>query len=165
MITLCHCRATQWLSIGNDMTCCFFGHKDTPSTIKPALEEAIADLIENQNCDSFLVGHQGSFDGIVLGVLRNLKQKYPNISYNVVLAYMPGEKTEYEFYAPEETMYPEGLESVHPRFAISWRNKWLVNECDFVICYINRSWGGAAQYVELAQKKNKSVINLASRSL
>lgn len=147
------------------MTCCFFGHKDTPSTIKPSLEAAVVDLIENHNADSFLVGHQGSFDYMVLGVLRNLKQRYPNISYNVVLAYMPGEKTEWEFFAPEETIYPEGLESVHPRFAISWRNKWLVKESDTVICNISHSWGGAAQYVELAQKKNKRIINLASRSL
>lgn len=150
---------------GDILTCCFFGHKDTPSTIKPELRAVIVDLIENRECDSFLVGHQGSFDSLVLGVLRNLKHEYPHITYNIALAYMPGEKTEWELYKPEETMFPDGLESVHPRFAISWRNKWLVNESDYVVCYITHSWGGAAQYVELAQKKKKTVINIASHSL
>lgn len=145
------------------MTCCFFGHKDTPSPVRGALETVIVDLIENHGADSFLVGHQGSFDGMVLGTLRKLKEWYPHITYNVVLAYMPGEKTERDLYAPEETMYPEGLESVPRRFAISWRNKWMVGESDTVICYIAHSWGGAAQFVELAERKKKTVINLAKK--
>ena len=60
-------------------------------------------------------------------------------------------------------MYPEGLESVPRRFAISWRNKWMVGESDTVICYIAHSWGGAAQFVELAERKKKTVINLAKK--
>lgn len=57
-------------------------------------------------------------------------------------------------------MLPEGIESVHPRYAISWRNKWIVNESDMVICYITHSWGGAAQYVEKAKKKGATINNL-----
>ena len=80
----------------------------------------------------------------------------------IVLAYMPAEKQEYSSYDPMETLYPEGLESVHPRFAISWRNKWMVHEADVVVTYITHSWGGSAQFAELAERKKKRVINIAS---
>ena len=71
----------------------------------------------------FYVGHQGQFDAYVYSELKKLKQEYPQINYAVVLAYMPGKKTEYDDYS--DTMLPEGIESVHPRYAISWRNNWM----------------------------------------
>ena len=144
-------------------TCCFFGHKDTPSTIAPELENVLTDLIENHGVVSFLMGHQGGFDHMALGAVRKLKERYPHITYNVVLAYMPGEKEEWSFYEPEETMYPEGLEEVHPRYAISWRNKWMLTESEYVVAYVKHSWGGAAKYYESAQKKNTKIINIAEK--
>ena len=59
-------------------------------------------------------------------------------------------------------MLPEGIEGVHPRYAISWRNKWMVTESDFVIAYITHSWGGAAKYYEMAVKKGRHVINIGT---
>ena len=145
------------------MTCSFFGHKDAPSNIYPTLVETINELITNHEINSFLVGNQGSFDSMVLRALRQLKQQHPHISYNVVLAYMPTEKQEYDPYEFGETMIPEGLETVHPRYAISWRNKWMVNESEYVVAYVKHSWGGAAKYLELAQKKNKTIVNIAEK--
>ena len=52
---------------------------------------------------------------------------------------MASEETEQELYTAEETMFPEGLEDIHPRLAISWRNKWIVNQSKFVVCYITHS--------------------------
>ena len=57
------------------------------------LEEAIEKLIVEQNISSFLFGNQGHFDGMALKAARKMKSKYPHISYNVVLAYIPAEKT------------------------------------------------------------------------
>lgn len=74
---------------------------------------------------------------------------------------MPKRKEEYSTHSPVETMYPEGLEAVPPRFAISWRNKWMVRESDAVVGYISHAWGGAAQYVEMTQKGKKQVINFS----
>lgn len=143
------------------MTCCFFGHKDAPSTITPRLEDTIENLIVEHGVLNFLVGNQGQFDSMVLSGLRRLKNKYPEISYNVVLAYMPTEKGEWNPYEYWETVLPEGLEAVHPRYAISKRNEWMVNESDVVVCYIKHSWGGAYKYVEMAQRKKKQILNIA----
>lgn len=143
------------------MVCCFFGHKNVNSNLTECLLPILNELI-TEGVDSFLVGNQGSFDSIVLHTLRLLKEKHPHITYHIVLAYMPGAKQEYSSYDPMETLYPEGLESVHPRFAISWRNKWMIQEADVVVTYITHSWGGAAQFAELAERKKKRVINIAS---
>ena len=101
------------------MVCSFFGHKNTPRIIYPQIRECIEKLITLYNVDSFMVGNQGDFDYMVLKALRQLKQEYPHIYYNVVLAYLPTQKQEYEAYDPLETFLPEGIETVPRRFAIS----------------------------------------------
>lgn len=142
--------------------CTFFGHRDCPETIKPKLRETLVDLIVNHKVDMFYVGHQGQFDAIVRSTLRELKKEYPQINFAVVLAYMPGKKTEYDDYS--DTMLPEGIESVYPRYAISWRNNWMLRRSDYVITYITHSWGGAVQYVNKAKTQGKTVIALVKTS-
>lgn len=141
--------------------CTFFGHRECPDTIKPKLQEILVDLIVNHGVDMFYVGNQGQFDAIVRGALRDLKKEYPQIDYAVVLAYMPGERNDYDDYS--DTMLPEGIEAVHPRYAISWRNNWLLKQSDYVVTYITHSWGGAAQYAIKAKKQGKTVINLGTQ--
>lgn len=138
--------------------CCFFGHRDTPNNIADKLEQTIIDLIENKSVDTFYMGNQGGFDSMVRHTLKKLKQKYPHINYAVVLAYMPGKKEKYEDYS--DTIYPDGLENVPPKFAIDRRNRWLIDNSDYIVAYISRSYGGAAKFYELALKKKKTVINL-----
>ena len=54
---------------------------------------------------------------------------------------------------------PDGIEKVPPRFAISYRNRWMVKHADYVIAFVHRG-GGAEQFVKLAERQKKSVINL-----
>ena len=140
------------------LACTFFGHSDCPETIRHNLQAVLSDLIVNQNIEMFYVGNQGQFDAIVRNVLRVLKMDYPSINYAVVLAYMPGKKSEYEDHS--DTMLPEGIEMVHPRYAISWRNNWMLRQSEYVVTYITRTWGGAAQYTAKAKRLKKNVINL-----
>ena len=72
---------------------------------------------------------------------------------------MPGKKTEYDDYS--DTMLSEGIESVHPHYAISWRNNWMLLHSDYAATHITHSWGGAAQYSKKARNQKKTVINLA----
>ena len=139
-------------------SCTFFGHHECPDSIKSQLKEVLIDLVTNHDMDTFYVGNQGRFDAIVRSVLREMKKEYPHINYAVVLAYMPGEHTEYDDYS--DTMLPEGIESVHPRYAISWRNNWMLRQSDYVVTYIAHTWGGAAQFAKKAEKQRKTIINL-----
>ena len=138
--------------------CTFFGHRDCPEAVKPKLRETLIDLITNHGVDLFDVGHQGQVDAYVQSELKKLKREYPQINYAVVLAYMPGKQNEYDDYT--DTMLPEGIESVHPHYAISWRNNWLLKHSDYVINYVTHSWGGAAQYTNKALRQGKIIIKL-----
>ena len=140
--------------------CTFFGHRDCPETIKPKLREVLVELITNHDVDTFYVGHQGQFDAIVRSMLQELIKEYPQTHYAVVLAYMPGMKNEYDDYS--DTMLPEGIESVHPHYAISWRNNWMLRQSDYVVTYITHSWGGAARYARKALIAQKQVIILGT---
>ena len=140
-------------------TCTFFGHRECPDFVKVKLREVLIDLITNHNVDMFYVGNHGQFDVFVRSILRELKKEYPQIDYAVVLAYMPGKQMKYDDYS--DTMLPEGIESVHPRYAISWRNNWMLKQSDYVVTYITHTWGGAYKYAEKARSQNKTVINCA----
>ena len=139
------------------MVCTFFGHKDTPKEIEPTLRSTLIDLIENKNVNVFYVGNNGNFDTMVRRQLEDLSQTYP-ITYSVVLAYLPTEKNKYDNLA--NTIYPEGLETVPKRFAISWRNKWMIQQTDIGVTYVTHNFGGAAQFKAMAEKKRKTTINL-----
>ncbi len=143
------------------MTCTFFGHRDTPEKIEPILRSTLIDLIENKNVDMFYVGNHGGFDHMVKKTLQLLKLDYPHISYAVVLAYMPGKKHNLVYEGCSDTIYPEGLENTPPKYAITKRNRWMINNSDYVVAYVEYSFGGAAQFTSLAEKRGKTVLNLA----
>ena len=140
--------------------CTFFGHRDCPDTIKSKLRQVLVDLIENHNMDMFYVGNQGRFDAIVRGELRELRCEYPQINYAVVLAYMPGRQTKYDDCS--DTMLPEGIESIHPRYAISWRNNWMLRHADYVVTYITHTYGGASRYASKARKQGKLLLEIVN---
>ena len=140
------------------MKCCtFFGHHDCPDTLKEKILAAIKAQIA-AGTTSFYVGNQGHFDRMALSCLRKMKEEYPDLTYAVVLAYLP---TEPDLYEPDETVLPEGIETVPKRFAIDFRNRWMIDHADTVIAYVTHSWGGAAKHLKSAEKKGKTIINLA----
>ena len=138
--------------------CTFFGHRDCPEEVRTKLYAAVAELIENDGVDMFYVGNQGRFDAYVRLVLRELKKKYAHIQYAVVLPYLPVVVADKEDYS--DTMFPEELENVPPRFAVDHRNQWMVQQADHVVCYVCHGWGGAVKFVELARRKGKTIRNL-----
>jgi len=140
--------------------CTFFGHKDCPDSVLPKLMVLLEDLILNHCVNQFLVGNQGNFDFYVHTVLEKLSKAYPHINCSVVLAYMPQKQKEFESTNYFNTILPEGIENIPPRVAISWRNKWMIIQAEYVVTYINRSFGGAAQFALLAKRKQKICINI-----
>ena len=137
--------------------CTFFGHRDCPDTIYPRLKNCIEDLIVNQGVGCFYVGHQGHFDALALRALRELQAAYQTIKHYVVLAYLPQKEMPYP---AEETLYPEGLESVPLRYAISRRNRWMLAHAEYVITNVAAPVGGAAMAKKEASRKGKTVIEL-----
>lgn len=138
------------------MRCAFFGHRDAPLEIREKLKKTIISLIEERDVTEFYVGNNGNFDRMALSVLKELSGMYPQINYYVVYAYFP-EKGGEDF---EHTIYPEGIETVPKRFAIDYRNRWIVGRADIVVAYVKNSYGGAAKFVDMAERQGRDVINL-----
>lgn len=139
--------------------CTFFGHRDVDAKIYDEIKEKIETLIINNQVNEFLIGSNGGFDSICKRAVLELKDKYNDIKLILVLAYMPNEKTviDNDF---DSSIYPEGLELVPQRFAIVHRNRWMVNQSDYVICSVNRSYGGAYTALNYAKTKDKKIINI-----
>jgi hypothetical protein len=144
------------------MVCTFFGHSECYGLDAAVLRSAIEKLIKH-GVTEFLVGNQGQFDAMVRNCLKSLQQQYPDIRYTVVLAYLPKEKGEFEDFS--DTMYPEGIECVHPKFAIDWRNRFLISSADVCLCFINRTFGGAYKFAHMAKTRGLTVINLGNATL
>ena len=142
------------------MICSFIGHRDAPDSIHSILHQTLCALIERERVDCFYVGEQGAFDRLVLLELRELQKRYPYIQYCVVLAYYdpigrqnPSIK--------EKTLYPWGLERVPRRYAISRRNRWMIEQSSFLVAYVNSEIGNSASVLRMAYKRGVQIINLA----
>ena len=95
---------------------------------------------------------------MVYRVPCELQKIYTHISVTVVLAYMPNEEIANK-YGPD-TILPEGIEAAPKRYAISWRNKWMIDQSEYVVTYVTRSFGGAARFECYARKNDAAVIAL-----
>ena len=142
-------------------SCTFFGHKFTPVQIKPILYNKIIELIRDENVRNFYIGNEGAFDRIARECLEEIKKTYP-IKYTIVLAYVDKIKRESQRSLNEtNSIFPDELLKVPPKFAISRRNYWMVKNSDYVITYVTHIGGGAATFKELAEKKKRIVYNIA----
>ena len=142
--------------------CTFFGHRDCDDKIEESVYKCLENLICVDNVDTFYVGTQGNFDAIVYRVLKNLQKIYTHIKCIVVLAYIPTKNDMSREYS--ESILPSGIENVPPRFAIEYRNKWMIKNSDYVVCYILHSVGGAYKFLKISEKENKKVINLYNKN-
>ena len=133
-----------------EQTVTFFGHRDTPKEIEPALRLTLTDLIENKNATVFYVGNHGNFDAMVRRQLEDLSKTYP-IKYYIVLAYLPTKNDS----PNEHSIFPEGIETVPRCFAINYRNKWMLNKSDIVVTYVTCPVGGAWEFKQMAEKHKK----------
>ncbi len=140
--------------------CTFFGHRDSPEIIKPKIRTAVIDLIENHGVTMFYVGNQGNFDRMVRSVLKEVTTAYPGVGYAVVLAYMPSTKKRADDFS--DTLLPDGIEKVPNRFAIPWRNKWMIEHADYVLTYVTRPYGGSAKFKGIAVKMGKRICELTA---
>ena len=117
------------------------------------MTNVITELIESGEVDTFYVGTHGNFDKMVYKILLRLSILHP-IKIYVVLSSMPVKNR----LVYKESIVPEGLENIPPRFGIDYRNNWMIKKADYVITYVHRSFGGAAKFKALAENNWKIVI-------
>lgn len=138
------------------MTVTFCGHAQISQSekIEKWLYDVTQKLIE-QGATTFYLGGYGAFDSLAASVLREQKKQYPQIELVLVLAYLnTGRNTS----GYDSTVHPP-LETVPRRFAISHRNRWMVESADVVVAYVLHDWGGAATTLRCVRQKKKQIIS------
>ena len=95
---------------------------------------------------------------MVASVLSELSETRA-FRFYVVLAYLPEKKKKTR---ADHTILPDEIEDIPPRFAIHYRNKFMLEAADIVVTYVKHSWGGAAKYKLLAEKKNRRIIEISA---
>jgi len=133
----------------------FAGHRkvEEPETVRHWLYGTVTQLIEN-GTETFYLGGYGEFDEMAAQVVKEHKEKYPNIRSVLIVAY-PNRKWDTELY--DECLYPL-TEKVTPRAAIPKRNEWMMKTADVVVSYITHVGGGAEKSVGIAKKAGKKII-------
>lgn len=133
----------------------FCGHAQISQSekIEQWLYDVTQRLIE-QGATTFYLGGYGEFDRLAASVLRAQKKQNPQIELVLVLAYL---NTGRDTSGYDSTVYPP-LETVPHRFAISHRNRWMVESADVVVAYVLHDWGGAATTLRCAKQRKKSII-------
>jgi len=144
--------------------CTFAGHSEIHnSNLVEVIKTTAKELITEYGVNEFWVGHYGDFDHYAAKAIRELKPEY-DIELVLVIPYLTKEIEEYkeEYYRNFDAVLMADIPEKTPKkLKIIKVNQYMVNESDFLICYVKNSWGGAAKTLEYAKQKKKNIYNLA----
>lgn len=144
----------------------FCGHAQFPKSkeyeqkILAFLEEKVGD----EPADMYLGGY-GEFDSFAYECCKKYKEAHPEISIVLVTPYLDAgyqrnhlkyQETRYDF-----ILYPE-IENKPKRYAITYRNKYMIEKADYVVAYVTHDWGGAYATYKYAKRRGKGIFNLAA---
>ena len=63
----------------------------------------------------------------------------------------------------DNIIVPFELAGVHYKSVITKRNRWLVDNSDWLIAFVYRDFGGAYTTLRYAEKKGLQIVNLAKQ--
>ena len=152
----------EGFKIGNKICTCF-GHREVSKNIAGVLSEVVEDLVLSCGVTEFWTGGMGKTDEIFAAVVRNLKNKYPNIKLVLIKPYITSElRNNPNYYKNtfDSVVIPNVVVEVNYKCAIPKRNEWMVYNSDFVITYVCKNTGGAYNAKNYARKMGKIIFEV-----
>ncbi len=147
------------------MIVAFCGHSDFVA--KEKYERKMMALLEEKIADEtveFYLGGYGGFDDFAYRCAKKYKANKLNVTLVFITPYLTIEYQKNHLSAMKDKydyiIYPE-IEDKPKRFAITYRNRFMVDNADVVIAYVEHDWGGAYKMYKYAKSKGKVIINLA----
>ena len=147
----------------------FCGHSTYASS--PEDEQKLLQFFEERIGDrpaELFLGGYGSFDHFCRSCAAKYKRTHPNVRLVLVTPYitLSYQKTHLEDARAlyDEILYPE-LENVLPRHAITYRNRYMVEQADIVVAYIVNRSSGAYQTYRHAVRKKKEIFYMRETKL
>lgn len=111
----------------------------------------------------FWIGNYGGFDRCAASAIGEVKKTYAHIKLVLVLPYLTkavsdNKEEYYEKY--DEIVIADMSEKTPARLRVIKANEYMVDNCDFLVCNVEHSWGGAAKTMEYAERKGREIWNL-----
>lgn len=140
-----------------------FGHRnfDGHNLVEKKLFDLFSELLATEEYIDIYIGRDGEYDIFAASVIKRIKKALgdANITMNLVLPYLKKDIEYYETYY-DSIIVPEAIAKSHYKAAITKRNRWMVEESELLICYVNCEKGGAFSAMKYAKKLGKRVVNL-----
>ena len=143
-------------------SCFFIGHRDTPPEVYPVLQAAVEQHIVEYGVTEFFVGNYGVFDRMAARAVVAAKEKFPEVTLDMLLPYHPIECPVECPRGFDATFYPPGMENVPRRFAILRANRYMVDNVDYLIAYAWHLVSNARELLQYAQRRRTVFTNLAN---
>ncbi|MBD5116650.1 MAG: DUF1273 domain-containing protein [Ruminococcaceae bacterium] len=149
---------------------CFSGHRKLPqdqTEIRENLERAIISLIK-QGVVFFGNGGAVGFDALAATTVLKLKKDYPHIKLVMVLPCSP-EQQSLKWNDEQKKRYYEILEQadkvreLSPKYTNTCmldRNRHLVDNSAYLICYLRENKGGTFYTVNYARQKGLKILRI-----
>lgn len=149
--------------------CCFAGHSDVwDNNVKERIKDIAENLIINKNVKEFWVGNYGNFDSYSASAIREIQKTHTDIKLNLVIPYLTKSMCEYGeiYYNKYDNLLLADIPQNTPkRFYTIKTNEYMINNSDFLICNVQRSWGGAIKTYKYAKRKNLQIYNIAEKPI
>lgn len=138
-----------------------FGHRDfSDDKSGYEIKKMIIKIIKEQGIDTFYIGYNGKFDRFAAKLIHEIKKDFPHVKSYMILSRLDQKIYIYDkididkefdgtIFAPVEFAYP--------RFAISKRNEWMIDEAEIVLLYVKYDYGGAYNALKYAKRKKKLI--------
>ena len=149
---------------------CFSGHRKLPNNLeelKTDLDKAIISLIE-RGVVFFGNGGALGFDQLAANIVLKMKEDYPHIRLVLVLPCPPEQQT-LKWDDDQRKKYYELLEEADCVKTLSQqytdkcmlaRDRHLVDNSTYLICYLREQRGGTAYTVNYAEKQGIEILRL-----
>lgn len=147
-----------------ERVCAFTGHRNASGLDYNLLDKVIYDLIKT-GTKKFISGMALGFDIAAAQSVLAYKKEY-DIS---LVACIPCGNQSARFKEKDKILYNSvlgkcdeviTLSSEYYKGCMQERDRFMVDNCDIVVCYLRRNFGGTFYTVNYARKKGKKIIEL-----
>lgn len=149
---------------------CFSGHRNLPqdcTELQANLERAIVELIE-RGVVFFGSGGAVGFDLLAATAVLKLKEDYPHIRLVMVLPCPPkqqslrwnGEQRKKYYGILEQADKVKIVSKQYTSSCMLIRNRHLVNNSAYLICYLRKQHGGTFYTVQYAEQRGLKILRL-----
>ncbi len=143
------------------MVITFCGHSDFigSDVYEKMILDFLLEKVGDRRAEMFLGGY-GGFDRFAYECCRKYQKTHPAVCLVYVTPYLEPAHLEREKANYDTILYPD-MGNTPRRYAITRRNRYMVENAAYVIAYVKREWGGAWTFWKYAVQKGKFLYNLA----